>query len=193
MFAPANLLRVSEQSDSLCLLQLWVESWQCQCLSDLMLREVTVNEFLYLKILELSELSPNVNSLDIGKKLLLKTWLKKTCVILRTLPWGLDTLSWSHISSLDLTIIHLSSCSHFFYITAGWLLLALHLHLFVLFQASLNPIIVQPLLCASDVWHFVIKSALFCFVLMYARFVNFFSTTSCTYLYFSITCRNGSW
>ena len=29
---------------------------------------------------------------------------------------------------------------------------------------------------------------LFCFVLMYARFVSLFSTTSCTYMYFSITC-----
>ena len=27
-----------------------------------------------------------------------------------------------------------------------------------------------------------------CFVLKYARCVNFFSTTSCTYMYFSITC-----
>ena len=67
---------------------------------------------------------------------------------------------------LDLTLLHLSSCSHFFFITADSL----------------------PLLCASDVWHFVIRSALFCFVLMYPRFVNFFSTTSCTYMYFSITC-----
>ena len=120
-------------------------------------------------------------------KTLAENLTKKTCVILRTLPWGLDTLSWSHISSLDLTLLHLSSCSHFFFIAADWLLLKLHLHFFVLFQASINPIIAQPLLSASDVWHFVIRSALFCFVLMYARCVNF-STTSCTHMYFSITC-----
>ena len=40
---------------------------------------------------------------------------KKTCVILRTPPWGLDTLSWSHITSLDLLLLHQTSCSHFFF------------------------------------------------------------------------------
>ena len=69
MSATVNTLRVCEQSDSLCLLQLCVQSWQRQCLSDLILCEVTVNQShkTNLKILDSSELSPNVNSLDINK------------------------------------------------------------------------------------------------------------------------------
>ena len=72
-------------------------------------------------------------------------------------------------------------CSHFFFITADWLLLTffslcfifeLLCHVSILLQANLNPIIEQPLLCASDVWHFVIKSGLFCFVLMYTSTGN---------------------
>ena len=42
--APVNMLRVCAQSDSPCLLQLRVQSLQCQCLSDLVLCEVTVNQ-----------------------------------------------------------------------------------------------------------------------------------------------------
>ena len=101
---------------------------------------------------------------------------------------------------LDLTLLHLishfSTCLHVLISSSSLLIdfsppcfiFALLCHFSILFQASLNPIIAQPLLCASDVGQFVIKSALFCFVLMYARFVNFFSTTSCTYMYLSITC-----
>ena len=44
------------------------------------------------KNLDLSELSPNVISLDILKNLA-ENLTKKTCVILRTPPCGLDTLS----------------------------------------------------------------------------------------------------
>ena len=129
------------------------------------------------------------------EKLLLKTW-QNTCVIHRTqklvlfsaLRLEVWTLCLDLTFSLDLTLLHLSWFSPFFFITADVLLLALHLHFLIPFQASLNHVIAQPLLCASDLWHFVIRSALFFIVLMYARFVNFFSTTSCAFLYFSITC-----
>ena len=91
MSAPVNMLRVCEQSDSPCLLQLRVQSWQCQCLSDLILCEVTVNQILKKwKILNLSGLSPNVNSLDIDKHSCSKLD-QKTCVILRN--YGFTSLA----------------------------------------------------------------------------------------------------
>ena len=105
--------------------------------------------------------------------------LAKNCVILRTPPWGLGHFDLiSHFLSVFSFLLH--CCSLTF--------LTLYLHFFVQYQASLNPIIAQPLLCASDVWHFVIRSALFSFALMNARFLNFLSTTSLTHMYFSITC-----
>ena len=73
-----------------------------------MLCEVTVNQIhikkknFLKKKLDLSELSPNVNSLDIDKKLLLKNLTEKL-VLFSALPLEVWTLC------LDLTFLHLIS------------------------------------------------------------------------------------
>ena len=51
-----------------------------------------------------------------------------------------------------------------------------------------RPSIAHPFMCAPRVWHFVIDSALFDFVLTWERVACFLSTTSQTNMYFNLTC-----
>ena len=111
--------------------------------------------------------------------------MKKKLVFFSALPFEVWALC------LDLTFLHLISSLFFtclrVLIPSSSLLVDFFSHCIIISLFCFNNTIAQSLSCASDVCHFVIRSALFCFVLMYARFVNFFSTTSCTDMYFSIT------
>ena len=138
----------------------------------------------------MSEWSPNVNSLDIDKKTLAENLTKKLVLF----------------SALHLRSGHFVLISHIFtslhvLISSSSLLIDFLSRCSSLFHLRVAPSLLDSVSSESQSYHRT--TSLVCFgsvtlchqiffvllcVNVMARFVNFFSTTSCTYMCFSITC-----